>query len=155
MPAFCRVAWRHCPAPVLDPFPVQERSSLWTVFCCWGGWLVLLLGCNTCRMVSGCLQSGASLIDVCLDVGSLPPRSSSPTVTGCQLGGFPVGRDWWGGDHIVGGVLPRISIGTWGLRDSLCLVLVCRGRYGLGGGVLLFILGSSLGFGSSATGPST
>jgi hypothetical protein len=34
----------------------------------------------------------------------------------------------------VGGVLPRISIGTWGLFDRLCLVLVCRGRYGLGGG---------------------
>jgi hypothetical protein len=33
----------------------------------------------------------------------------------------------------------------WGLCDGLCLVLVCRGRYGLGGVVLLFILGSSLG----------
>jgi hypothetical protein len=32
----------------------------------------------------------------------------------------------------VGGV-PRINIGTWGLCDCLCLVLVCRGRYGLGG----------------------
>ena len=30
-----------------------------------------------------------------------------------------------------------ISDGTWGLCDRLCLVLVCRGRYGLGG-VLLF-----------------
>ena len=28
---------------------------------------------------------------------------------------------------------------------SLCLVFVCRGRYGLGGAVLLFILGSNLG----------
>ncbi len=44
----------------------------------------------------------------------------------------------------MGGVT-RINIGTWGLCDRLCLVLVCRGRYGLGGGVLLFILGSSLG----------
>jgi hypothetical protein len=66
----------------------------------------------------------------------------------------------------VGGVLPRISIGAdvwvewsimtgvyecwcsstlhigWGLCDSLCLVLLCGGRYGLGGGVLLFFLGS-------------
>ncbi len=33
----------------------------------------------------------------------------------------------------------------WGLCDSLGLVLLCGGRYGLGGGVLLFILGSSLG----------
>ena len=32
----------------------------------------------------------------------------------------------------------------WGLCDRLCLVLVCRGRYGLGGVVLLFILGSNL-----------
>jgi hypothetical protein len=32
----------------------------------------------------------------------------------------------------VGGV-PRINIGTWGMCDCLCLVLVCRGRYGLGG----------------------
>ena len=59
------------------------------------------------------------------------------------MGGFSVGRDWWGGEHIVGGVLPLIDIGTWDLCDRLCLVLVCRGRYGLG--VLLFILGSSLG----------
>ena len=28
------------------------------------------------------------------------------------LGGFPVGRDGWGGERIVGGVLPRITIGT-------------------------------------------
>ena len=28
---------------------------------------------------------------------------------------------------------------------SLCLGFVCRGRYGLGGAVLLFILGSNLG----------
>ena len=28
---------------------------------------------------------------------------------------------------------PRINIGTWSLCDCLCLVLVCRGRYGLGG----------------------
>jgi hypothetical protein len=33
----------------------------------------------------------------------------------------------------------------WGLCDRLCSVLVCRGRYGLGGGILLFILGSNLG----------
>jgi hypothetical protein len=34
----------------------------------------------------------------------------------------------------VGGVVPRINIGTWDLCDRLCLVLVCRGRYGLEGG---------------------
>jgi hypothetical protein len=97
-----------------------------------GGWLVLLRGCDACRAVGGGLQSGAALIDVPLDVGSLPPLSSSPTVAGCRLGGFPVGHARWGVERIVGGV-PRINIGTWGLCDRLCLVLVCRGRYGLGG----------------------
>ena len=44
------------------------------------------------------------------------PLSSSPTVAGCRLGGFPVERDWWGGERVVGGVLPRINIGAdmWG-----------------------------------------
>ena len=134
-PAACRVSWRSCPALALAPFPVPGRSSLWTASCCWGGWLVLLLrGCDACHVVCGGLQSGAALISIHLDVGSLPSRSSSQTVTGCRLGGFPVRRDWWGGERIVGGVLPRISIGTWGLCARLCLVLVCRGRYGLGGG---------------------
>ena len=69
----------------------------------------------------------------------------------CLLGEIPAGRDWWGGDCSVGGVLPRINIGDnvwgessimtgvyerwysstlhigWGLYDRLCLVLVCRG----------------------------
>ena len=164
-----RVARRSGPAQALAPFPVPGRSSLWTSSCCWGGWLVLVRGCDACRAFGGGLQSGAALIDVRLDVGPLPPRSSSPTVAGCRLGGFPVGRDRWGGERVVGGVLPRINIGTdvrgessimtgvyerwcsstlhigWGLCDRLCLVLVCRGRYGLGEVVLLFILGSSLG----------
>ncbi len=104
---------------------------------------MLVRDCDACSAVGGGLQSEAALIDVRLDVGSLHPRSSSPTVAGCRLGGFSVGRDWWGGERVVGGVVPRISVGTWGLCDRLCLVLVCRGRYGLG--VLLFILGSSLG----------
>jgi hypothetical protein len=73
---------------------------------------VLVRGGDACRAVGGGLQSGATLIDVRLDVGPLPPRSSSPTVAGCWLGGFPVGRDLWGGERVVGGVLPRISIGT-------------------------------------------
>ena len=33
----------------------------------------------------------------------------------------------------------------WSLCDRLCPVLVCRGRCGLRGGVLFFILGSNLG----------
>ena len=84
---------------------------------------MLLRGCDACRKVGGGLQSEAALIDVRLDVGSLPPRSSLPTVAGCRLGGFSVGRDWWGGESIVGGVT-LINIGTWGLCDRLCLVLV-------------------------------
>ena len=71
-------------------------------------------GYDACRAVGGGLQSEAALIDVRLDVGSLPPRSSSLTVAGCLLGGFPVGRDRWGGERVVGGVLPRINIGTDG-----------------------------------------
>jgi hypothetical protein len=113
------------------PLP-RAGAQLWTASFCWGGWLVLLRGFDACCAVGGGLQSEATLIDVRLDVGSLPPRSSSPTVAGCRLGGFSVGRDWWGGERIVGGV-PRINICTWGLRDRLCLVLVSRGRYGLGG----------------------
>jgi hypothetical protein len=106
-----------------------------------GGW------CCCCGAVTHAAlnQLGAALIGVRLDVWSLPSRSSSPTVTGCRLGGSSVRRDLWGGERVVGGVLPRISIGTWGLCARLCLVLVCWGRYCLGGGVLLFILGSSLG----------
>ena len=70
---------------------------------------------------------------------------SSPTVTGCRLGGFPVGRDRWGGERVVGGVLPRIGIGTWGLCARLCLVLVCRGRYSLGEGFSHFFIPLVLG----------
>ena len=73
---------------------------------------MVLRGGDACRAVGGGLQSGAAFIDVRLDVGPLPPRSSSPTVAGCRLGGFPVGRDRWGGEHFVGGVVPRINIGT-------------------------------------------
>jgi hypothetical protein len=145
-PTAGRVAWRRGPAPALAPFPVPGRSSLWTVSCCWGGWLVLLLrGCDVCSAVSGGLQSGAALIGVRLNVLSLPPCSSSPTVTGCRLGGFPVGRDLWGGERIVGGgVTPHQNwqMGSVGSSmSSSCL----QGQVRFGGGVLLFILGSSLG----------
>jgi hypothetical protein len=95
-PAAGRVARCSGPAPVLAPFPVPGRSSLWTASCCWGGWLVLVRGGDACYVVGGGLKSGAALIDVPLDVGSLPPRSSSPTVAGCWLGGSPVERDRWG-----------------------------------------------------------
>ena len=77
----------------------RAGSQLCTASFCWRGWLVRC--CDACRAVS---KSEAALIDVRLDVGSLPPRSSQPTVTGCRLGGFSVGRDWWNGERIVGGV---------------------------------------------------
>jgi hypothetical protein len=45
----------------------------------------------------GGLSSGAAPVVVRLDVVPLPRRSSAPTVAGCQLGGYPAGRDQWGG----------------------------------------------------------
>ncbi len=56
-----------------------------------GGVAGVVRGCDACRAVGGGLQSEAALIDVRLDVGSLPPCSFSPTVAGCRLGGFSVG----------------------------------------------------------------
>ena len=60
-----------------------------------------------------------------------------------------IGTGVWGESSIMTGVYERWCSSTlhisWGLCDRLCPVLVCRGRYGLGVGVLLFILGSSLG----------
>jgi hypothetical protein len=48
--------------------------------------------------------SGAAPVVVRLDVVSFPPRSSVPTVADCRLGGYPVGRDRWGGKRAVGGM---------------------------------------------------
>jgi hypothetical protein len=60
-----------------------------------------------------------------------------------------IGADVWGESSIMTGVYERWCSSSlhirWGLCDRLCLVLVCRGRYGLGGVVPLFILGSNLG----------
>jgi hypothetical protein len=47
-----------------------------------GGWVVLVRDDCACRTVVGCLRSGATLVDVRLDVVLLPSRSSSPTVAG-------------------------------------------------------------------------
>jgi hypothetical protein len=54
-----------------------------------------------------------------------PPSSTSASTSGLSrpvlprrlwrvVGwlGFLLGRDWWGGERVVGGVLPRINIGT-------------------------------------------
>jgi hypothetical protein len=60
-----------------------------------------------------------------------------------------IGNDMWGELSIMTGVYDCWYLSTlhirWGLCDSLCLVLVCRGRYCLRGVVLLFILGLNLG----------
>jgi hypothetical protein len=48
--------------------------------------------------------SGAALVDVRLDVVPFPPRSSSPTVAGCRLGGYSAGRDRWDVNRAVGGM---------------------------------------------------
>ena len=81
-----------------------------------GGWVVLVRVGVACLSVGGGLRSGAALVNVRLDVVPLQPRSSLQTVADCLLGGYPVGRDWWGGERVVGGVLPRINIGAdvWG-----------------------------------------
>ena len=50
------------------------------------------------------LSSGADPVVVRLDVVSFLPSSSSQTVAGCLLGGYPVGRDHWGGKCAAGGM---------------------------------------------------
>ena len=49
-----------------------------------GGCLVLVRGGCAFRAVGDGLRLGVVLVDVRLDVVPLPPRSSSPTVAGCQ-----------------------------------------------------------------------
>ncbi len=134
-PTVGRVSQRNGPAPALAPFPVPGPAPCGLCLVAGGGGWCCCCGAamHAALSVEAC-KSGAALIGFCLFVWTLPPSSSSPTVTGRRLGGFPVGRGLWGGERVVGGVLPRISIGTWGLCAHLCLVLVCRGRYGLGGG---------------------
>jgi hypothetical protein len=60
-----------------------------------------------------------------------------------------IGADVWGESNIMTGVYERWCSSTlhirWGLCDCLCLVLVCRGRFCLGGVFLHLILGSRLG----------
>ena len=80
--------------------------------------MLLLRGCDACRAVGGGLQSGAALIGVRLDVGSLPPRSSSLTVTGCRLGGFPV--------DVIGGVESALWEGCYpasALAHGVCVLV--------------------------------
>ena len=62
--------------------------------------------------------SEAALIDVRLDVGSLPPRSSSLTVTGCRLGGFL--------SDVIGGVESALWEGFYPaltLAHGVCVIV--------------------------------
>ena len=77
-----------------------------------GGCLVLVRGGGVFRAVGGGLRLGVALVDVRLDIVPHPPRSSSPTVAGCRLGGDPVGHDRWGGERVVGGVLSALAMGS-------------------------------------------
>jgi hypothetical protein len=75
-------------------------------------------GYDACRAVGGGLQSEAALIDVRLDVGSLPPRSSSPTVAGCWLGGFS--------SDVIGGVESALWEGCYPaltLAHGVCVIV--------------------------------
>jgi hypothetical protein len=62
-----------------------------------------------------------------------------------------IGADVWGESSTMTGVYQRWCSSTlhigWGLCDCVCLVLVCRGRYGLGGGSSLH---SGIEFGRSS-----
>ena len=117
----CLASSGRCPSPGVCGFPAvwvvceDVRCGVRLVA---GGCLALVRGGGVFRAVGGGLRLGVALVDVRLDVVPLPPRSSSPTVAGCQLGGFPVGHDRWGGERVVGGVLPRIGIG-----DGVCVTV--------------------------------
>jgi hypothetical protein len=49
-------------------------------------------------------ELGSRPVVVRLDVVPLQSSSSTTTVVGCQLGGYPAGRDWWGGKIAAGGM---------------------------------------------------
>jgi hypothetical protein len=52
----------------------------------------------------GGLSSGAVPVVIRLDVVPLLSSSSEMTVAGCRLGGYPAGRDQWGGKRAAGGM---------------------------------------------------
>ncbi len=141
---------------------MQGGSSLLTVSCCWGGGLVLVRVVCACHALSVArrpaiggsphrrpprrLASPAPffLADcVWLSVGWV---SCWTLLVGWRelCGVLPRinGTNVSGESSIMTGVYERWCSSTlhigWGLCDSLCLVLVCRDRYGFGGGFSLF-----------------
>ena len=67
-------------------------------------WVLVRRTASPAHADFGGLSSGAVPVVVRLAVVSFPPHSSAPTVAGCRLGGYPVGRDRWGGKRAVGGM---------------------------------------------------
>ena len=84
-----RSGWRWPPSPCRGVAPCGLRLVTGV-----GGW------CCCCGAVTHAVRS----VGAC-NWGP-PSLASSLTVTGCRLGGFPVRRDRWGGERVVGGVLP-------------------------------------------------
>jgi hypothetical protein len=86
--------------------------------------------------------------------GSNPPMTEGP------IGGDRSGKGGTGRrnhpseciDLLLTNPDSRRGVRGWGLCDRVCQVLVCRGRYCLGGVFLLFILGSNLGGGGPVRG---
>jgi hypothetical protein len=56
------------------------------------------------------VYAGVAFVDVRLDVGSLPPRSSSPTVTGCRLGGILLDVIGWVESAVWEGCYPASAL---------------------------------------------
>jgi len=67
-------------------------------------WVLVRKTASPAHADVGGLSSGAAPVVVGLDVVPLPPRSSTPTVAGCPLGGYPAGRDRWVGKRGAGGM---------------------------------------------------
>jgi len=78
----------------------------------------------------GGLSSGAAHVVVRLDVVYFPLRSSAPTVAGCRVGGYPAGRDRWGGKSAAGGMsedndrcFSTLVLGAFstGVSNTICI----------------------------------
>ena len=106
------------PSPTVCGFPAvwvvceSVRGGLRLVA---GGWLVVVRGGCAFRAVGDGLRLGVALVDVRLDVVPLPPRSSSPTVAGCRLGGILLDPIGWVESKVWEGCYPASALApTWG-----------------------------------------
>jgi hypothetical protein len=96
-----------------------------------GGWCWCGAAAHAARSVADCVWGPPSSTSASMSCLSRPvlPRQLRRVVS--RVG-------------ILSGVYERWCFSTvhigWGLCDCLCLVLVCRGRYGLGGVVLLLMM---------------